>query len=142
MENLEKNAVYTTYNKSISELVEQFRGFCMDEYGDRCEFGKVTVEREKDGGSWKLHEYNGLSDKAVQAFKNHLKAPTDIIRIRFGSSEDQNKLEFIVAKAGNSASISRHVKKEHLKDLDEDQIIVLALGENNGRKRKFIESLK
>lgn len=140
MENPDKNAIYTAYSKDVEDLVDSFKGFCQDEYGDECEFGKIAVEREKDGGSWKLHEFNGLSEDAVQAFKNHLRAPTDIIRIRFGSSEGE-KLEFIVAKARNSASINRFVKKQHLEGMDENQIIVLAVGENIGRQRKFIESL-
>lgn len=142
MENPDKNAVYTTYNKNIDQLIENFKDFCNSEYGDECEFGRVTVEREKDGGLWKLHEYNGLSEDAAQAFKNHLKVPTDIIRINFGSED--NKLEFIVAKADNTASISRHVKKNHLKSMDDDQIVVLGIEHSeaeDSRHRRFIRSI-
>lgn len=142
MENPDKNVVYTDYDGDIDQLTERFRDFCGSEYGDECEFGQVSVEREKDGGSWKLHEFNGLSEDAVQAFRNHLKAPTDIIRIRFGGKDD--KLEFVVAKAKNTVSISRYVRKKHLESMDSDQIVVLAVENSedvDSRHKRFIESL-
>jgi hypothetical protein len=144
LENPEKNAVYAEYNESIDDLVEELKGFCADIYGDKCEFGKVTVEREKDGGSWKLHEYQGLDDEAVQAFRNHLRVPMDIIRIRFGSASRDYDLEFVIAKAKNTVSLSRFVRKEDLQAMNDDQLVVLAV-EGSSREgnehRRFIQSI-
>lgn len=145
-ENPPKNAFYTVIEGEVPDLVEKFRDFCDDFYGDRCEIYRVSIERGKsDGSAWKVHEFQSLDSRAVKAVENHLNARRDLVRIFLGSSAQEYDLEFIVCHARNTAALSRFVKKEHLDGLEEDDLVALAV-ENHpeavGDVKEFLEGLE
>lgn len=143
-ENPEKDAVYRTFDGDLDELTDHLREFCTDMYGDRCEFYTVSIEREKEGGSWKVHEFRMLNDRAVRAVKNHLNARKDLVRVRFGDMNRDYDIEFIICPARNTGSLARFVKKGHMNDFDEDSLVVVAVENTELDKdehREFLNSL-
>lgn len=144
-ENPGKNSVYTVFDGDIGQLADKLRGFCEELFGDRCEFYRVSIEREKDAVTWKVHEYPFLNDAAVNAVKNHLNARKDLVRVRFGDSEKDYDLEFIVCHARNTGSLARFVKKKDLQQFDEGSMVVVAVEKNyipGDGHREFLKSLE
>lgn len=145
-ENPEKNALYTIFEGEIGELAEKVTGFCRSEYGDKCEFYTVSIERHHPrGGSWQVHEFQSFENRAVRAIENHLKARRDIVKLKFGDSSSDSSLELIICPARNTAQLARHVKKQHLEDVDEGALVVLSVShdgeEADEESRDLIKSL-
>jgi hypothetical protein len=143
-ENEEKDAIYRKFDGDLDELTDHLKEFCAEIYGDRCEFYTVSVEREKDGGSWKVHEFRVLKDEAVKAVKNHLNARKDLVRVRFGDVNRDYDVEFIICPVRNTGSLSRFVRKDDLEDFGEDSLVVVAVENtelDEDEHRKFLESL-
>jgi len=144
-ENQDKNALYRTFDGDMDELTDKLKGFCTDMYGDRCEFYTVSIEREKEGGSWKVHEFRMLNDQAVEAVQNHLNARRDLVRVRFGDMNRDYDIEFIICPARNTSSLSRFVKKKDMREFDESSLVIVAVENTELDKdehRKFLKSLE
>lgn len=145
-ENREKNSAYTVYQGDLEELAEQVTRFCHGEYGDKCEFYSVEIERtHPDGGSWTLHEFPSFDENAARAVKNHLQARRDSVRVEFGGEDRDYQLEFLVCKARNTSQLARYVKKEHMEEFDEDDIVVLTVERKrpviDDEQRRFLEKI-
>lgn len=146
-ENPEKNALYTVFNGEISELAERVTSFCRGEYGDRCEFYTVAIERHHpDGNSWQVHEFDSFDDRASRAVENHLKARRDVVKLKFGGSNKDYSLDFIICPARNTAQLARYVGKERLEGFNDEDLVVLAV-ERQGdhvdkEQRRLLEELE
>lgn len=125
-ENEEKNAVWTVFEGDIGELASLVTGFCESSY-EICEFYEVSIERQRDGNYWKVHEFPSFDDRAVRAVENHLKARTDFVRVRFGGSESDYELDCIVCDPRNSEQLARYVSTDELEEIDEDSFVVLCV---------------
>lgn len=146
-ENPDKNALYTVFDGDVSDLAERVTSFCHGEYGDRCEFYTVGIERHHpDGNSWKVHEFDSFDDRSVRAVENHLRARRDVVKLRFGDSGTDYALDFIICPARNTAQLARHVRKEHMQQFDDDDLVVLSVerkrGEVDEEQRRMLESLE
>lgn len=144
-ENPEKDAVYRKFDGDLEDLTDRLKEFCTEIYGDQCEFYTVSIEREKDGGSWKVHEFRALNDHAVKAVKNHLNARKDLVRVRFGDMNRDYDVEFIICPARNTGSLARFVKKNDMEEFGEDSLVVVARENtelDKGEHREFLKSLK
>lgn len=145
-ENTEKNALYTVFEGDIENLASQVTDFCHGKYGDRCEFYTVSIERHHpDDSSWQVHEFDSFDDRAVRAVESHLKARRDLVKLRFGGSDRDYALDFIICPARNTGQLARYVQKEHLEDMDEDALVVLSVerkrGEIDEEQRDLLESI-
>lgn len=145
-ENEDKNVIYTVFEGDISDLAEEVTSFCRGEYGDRCEFYSVSIERSKpDGSSWKVHEFQNFEEQAVRAVENHLNA-RDVVRLKFGDAEADYALDFIICPATNTAQLARYIGKESWDELDDDDLVVLSVARGNSsvdeEQRKMIEELE
>ncbi len=144
-ENPEKNALYTEFTGDISELAEKITSFCEGKYGDRCEFYDVSIERTRNGNSWKVHEFKNFEDRAVRAVENHLEVDRDVIRVKFGGEDRDYELEFIICSPENTAHVARFVDRDDLSGFGEDSLVVLAVERKSDKiseiQREFLEDL-
>lgn len=145
-ENSSKNALYTVFEGDIPDLAEKVTNFCRGEYGDRCEFYTVAIERHHpDGNSWQVHEFDSFDERAVRAVENHLKARRDVVKLRFGDSTTDYSLDFIICPARNTAQLARYVKKEHMEEFEEDDLVVLSVerkrDEVDAEQRRLLEQI-
>ncbi|MFB6213704.1 MAG: hypothetical protein ABEJ07_04055 [Candidatus Nanohaloarchaea archaeon] len=146
-ENTARSAVYTVFGGDISGLAEKVTDFCHGEYGDRCEFYTVAVERHHpDGNSWTVHGFDSFDENAARAVENHLRARRDVVKLRFGASGTDYSLDFIICPARNTAQLARYVKKEHLESFQDDDLVVLSVerkrGEIDSEQRRMLEELE
>ncbi len=127
-ENEEKNALYTAFNGDLDGLAEKVTDFCHGKYGDRCEFYTVSIERyHPDGSSWQVHAFDSFDDRATRAVKNHLRARRDTVKLRFGGSDRDYALDFIICPARNTGQLARYVGKDRIDDFEEDELVVLSV---------------
>lgn len=145
-ENSEKNALYTVFDGDIGELAAQVTDFCHGKYGDRCEFYTVSIERyHPDDSSWQVHEFDSFDDRSVRAVKNHLKARRDVVKLRFGGSDRDYALDFIICPARNTGQLARYVDNDVLKGMDEGDLVVLSIerkrGEIDEEQKELLKSL-
>ncbi len=119
-------ASYRVFEGDLEELADKITGFCRGEYGDRCEFYQVSIERVRDGGSWKVHEFQNFEDRTARAVRNHLSAG-DVIRVRFGGEDPE--VELVICPGDDTAPVSRFLGKAELEGL-EDNYIVVSTGES------------
>ncbi len=144
-ENPEKDALYTIFDGDVAELADRLTSFCNSIYGEKCEFYTVSIERNRDGGSWKLHEFPNFDGRAVKAIKNHLSARRDQVRVQLGGEDEDYRLEFLVCPARNTESLARYVEREHQEEFDQDALVVLAVlrsGEGFEEQREFMENIE
>ncbi|MFB6190055.1 MAG: hypothetical protein ABEJ91_00610 [Candidatus Nanohaloarchaea archaeon] len=146
-EKADRNALYTVFDGDLSELARKVTNFCHGEYGDRCEFYTVAIERyHPDGNSWQVHEFDSFDERAVEAVKNHLKARRDIVKLEFGGEDTDYALDFIICPAGNTARLARYVRKEHMMEFDEEDLVVLSVerkrDEVDEEQRRLLEELE
>ncbi len=144
-ENPEKDALYTVFDGDVGELAERLTDFCNTIYGDRCEFYTVSIERSRNSGSWKLHEFPNFDRRAVNAIRNHLSARRDQVRVQLGGEDEDYRLEFLVCPARNTESLARYVNKEQMESFDEDALVVLTVlrsGKGLEEQREFLENIE
>ncbi|MFB6204755.1 MAG: hypothetical protein ABEJ75_03845 [Candidatus Nanohaloarchaea archaeon] len=146
MENQGKNSVYTVYSGELEDLAEEITRYCHGQYGERCEFYTVSIERATpEGDSWKVHEYPAFDDETAEAIRRHLQTRRDFVRIVFGGDETDYELEFIVSPARNTSCLARYVKGSDLEKFDSDDLVVLTVekkrDEIDEEQRDFLESI-
>lgn len=135
-EKADKNALYTVFDGDLSDLARTVTNFCHGEYGDRCEFYTVAIERyHPDGNSWRVHEFESFDERAVKAVKNHLKTRRDVVKLQFGDEDADYALDFIICPARNTAQLARFVRKEHMVEFDDEDLVVLSIE----RKREEVD---
>lgn len=138
-----ENAFYTVYDGGLEKLSEVATEFCLGEYGDKCEFYEVAIQRtHPDDHVWKVHEFQSFDSRAVRAIKHHLKARRDVVKLEFGSKERPN-MEVQICKARNTNVLARYLSKEKRKGLDEEDLVVLAVNhsELEDEAKRFIEDV-
>lgn len=139
-----ENVFYTIYNGGLEELSELATEFCLGEYGDRCEFYEVGIQRtHPDDHVWTVHEFPSFDSRAVRAIKHHLKARRDVVKLEFGSKERPN-MEIRICKARNSNVLARYLSQEEREGLDEEDLVVLVVNHENleDEGERFIEKVE
>lgn len=138
-----ENAFYTIYHGGLEELSEIATEFCLGEYGDKCEFYEVSIQRtHPDDHVWKVHEFPSFDSRAVRAINHHLKARRDVVKLEFGSEERPN-MEVQICKARNSNVLARYLSQNEREGLDEEDLVVLAVNhsELEDEAKRFIENV-
>jgi len=126
-----KNAFYTVFEGDLEQLSEVVTDFCIGEYGDRCEFYEVSIQRtHPDDHVWKVHEFPSFDSRAVRAVKHHLNARRDIVKLEFGSNKRPN-MEVMICKARNSNVLARYISQENREDLNEEALVVLSINHSD-----------
>lgn len=140
----EENAFYTVYSGGLEELSELATEFCLGEYGDKCEFYEVEIQRtHPDDHVWTVHEFPSFDSRAVRAIKHHLKARRDVVKLEFGSEERPN-MEIRICKARNSNVLARYLSQEEREGLDEEDLVVLAINHEDleDEAERFIQQVE
>lgn len=138
-----ENAFYTVYDGGLEKLSDVATEFCLGEYGDKCEFYEVAIQRtHPDDHVWKVHEFPSFDSRAVRAIKNHLKARRDVVKLEFGSKERPN-MEVQICKARNSNVLARYLSQEEREGLDEEDLVVLAVNHEDleDEAKRFIKEI-
>ncbi|MFB6175328.1 MAG: hypothetical protein ABEJ87_05145 [Candidatus Nanohalobium sp.] len=126
-----KSAFYTVYTGGLEELSELATEFCLGEYGDRCEFYEVEIQRtHPDDHVWTVHEFPSFDSRAARAIKHHLKARRDVVKLEFGSEERPN-MEIRICKARNSNVLARYLTQEEREGLEDEDLVVLVIGRDD-----------
>ncbi|AOV95238.1 hypothetical protein AQV86_04960 [Nanohaloarchaea archaeon SG9] len=139
-----QNAFYTVYRGGLEDLSELATEFCLGEYGDRCEFYEVSIQRtHPDDHVWTVHEFPSFDSRAVRAIKHHLKARRDVVKLEFGSEQRPN-MEIRLCKARNTNVLARYLSKDEREGLDEDDLVVLAVNyeELGSEAERFIQKVE
>lgn len=140
----QENAFYTIYSGDLDQLSEVATEFCMGEYGDKCEFYEVAIQRtHPDDHVWTVHEFPSFDSRAVRAINHHLKARRDVVKLEFGSEERPN-IEVQICKARNSNVLARYLSQEEREGLEEDELVVLSINrsELEDEAKRFIEQVE
>lgn len=138
-----ENAFYTIYYGELEELSDVATEFCLGEYGDKCEFYEVAIQRtHPDDHVWTVHEFPSFDSRAVRAIKHHLKARRDVVKLEFGSKKRPN-MEVQICKARNSNVLARYLSNEELEGLDDDDLVVLSINrsELENEAKRFIDQV-
>jgi hypothetical protein len=139
-----ENAFYTVYRGSLKELSELATEFCLGEYGDKCEFYEVEIQRtHPDDHVWTVHELPSFDSRAVRAINHHLKARRDVVKLEFGSEERPN-MEIRICKARNSNILARYLSQEERESLEDEDLVVLAINHEDleDEAERFIQEVE
>lgn len=139
-----ENAFYTVYSGGLEQLSELATEFCLGEYGDKCEFYEVEIQRtHPDDHVWTVHEFPSFDSRAVRAIKHHLKARRDVVNLEFGSKERPN-MEIKICKARNTNVLARYLSQEGREGLEEEDLVVLAVNHEDleDEAERFIQQVE
>lgn len=139
-----ENAFYTVYDGGLEELSELATEFCLGEYGEKCEFYEVEIQRtHPDDHVWTVHEFPSFDSRAVRAINHHLKARRDVVNLEFGSEKRPN-MEIKICKARNSNVLARYLSQEEREGLDEEDLVVLVINHEDleDEAERFIQQVE
>lgn len=139
-----ENLFYTVYTGGLGKLSKAATEFCLTEYGQKYEFYEVAIQRTHPNDHlWNVHEFPSFDSRAVRAIKHHLKARRDVVKLEFGSDKKPN-MEVQICKARNSNILARYLSQKELEDLDEDDLVVIAINHDNlaDKAERFVQKVK
>ncbi|MFB6202985.1 MAG: hypothetical protein ABEK01_00690 [Candidatus Nanohaloarchaea archaeon] len=134
-ENSERDALYSFYSGELEDLAGEVTELCTGDF-DGCEFFEVSIERSRDGGTWKVHEFPSFEERTARAIRNHLKAG-DVVRLDFEADE---RMEFIICRTEDTEAVSRFIGREELED-HSGELVVVGTGGPERVRRDFLERL-